>query len=381
MNTTETLESMEPTPTVTERPCAVAPTPKEIHRFLSQFVIAQNVAKRKLAVAVYNHYHRIDYMKTMPPYGVELSKSNVLMVGPSGSGKTLLAQTLARCLQVPFAMADATSLTEAGYMGEDVEHVLLRLFQAAGEDQEKAERGIIYIDEIDKIMRKSEGPSLSRDVSGEGVQQALLKILEGTVAQLPRRQGKKHPSDDLQPLDTSHILFLCGGAFVGLDKIIAQRILQQAQAETQQGKDPSLDSFDLSTTELQKRMLPEDLVKFGMLPEFVGRLPVLAALEELDHEALVRILTEPKNSLVRQYKQILAFEGVDLHFSEDSLHAIAEKALQRQIGARGLRMIVEEVMLDVMYEVPSIKGLKELHIRREHVEGSESLAEQWNHLA
>ncbi|TNE44344.1 MAG: ATP-dependent Clp protease ATP-binding subunit ClpX [Deltaproteobacteria bacterium] len=381
MNTTETLESMEPTPTVTERPCSVAPTPKEIHRFLSQFVIAQNVAKRKLAVAVYNHYHRIDYMKTMPPYGVELSKSNVLMVGPSGSGKTLLAQTLARCLQVPFAMADATSLTEAGYMGEDVEHVLLRLFQAAGEDQEKAERGIIYIDEIDKIMRKSEGPSLSRDVSGEGVQQALLKILEGTVAQLPRRQGKKHPSDDLQPLDTSHILFLCGGAFVGLDKIIAQRILQQAQAETQQGKDPSLDSLDLSTTELQKRMLPEDLVKFGMLPEFVGRLPVLAALEELDHEALVRILTEPKNSLVRQYKQILAFEGVELHFSDDSLDAIAEKALQRQIGARGLRMIVEEVMLDVMYEVPSIKGLKELHIRREHVVGSEALAEQWEHLA
>lgn len=380
MSTIEPNVSSESTPTVTQRPCAVAPTPKEIHRFLDQFVIAQHVAKRKLAVAVYNHYHRIDYMKTMPPYGVELSKSNVLMVGPSGSGKTLLAQTLARCLQVPFAMADATSLTEAGYMGEDVEHVLLRLLQTAEGDAEKAERGIIYIDEIDKIMRKSEGPSLSRDVSGEGVQQALLKILEGTVAQLPRKQGKKHPSDDLQPLDTSHILFMCGGAFVGLDKVIAQRLLQQAQAETQEGKDPSIDTFDFSLTELHKRMLPEDLVRFGMLPEFVGRLPVLAALEELDHEALVRILQEPKNSLVKQYKQILAFEGVELHIEEDALDAIADLALKRQIGARGLRMIVEEVMLDVMYEVPSVKGLKELHIQRSHVEGAESLTEQWKHL-
>lgn len=357
-------------------PCAVAPTPREIKQFLDQHVIAQTQAKKKLSVAVYNHYHRVDYMRSRPPYGVELNKSNVLMIGPSGSGKTLLAQTMARCLQVPFAMADATSLTEAGYMGEDVEHVLVRLLQNADNDVERAERGIIYIDEIDKIMRKSEGPSLSRDVSGEGVQQSLLKILEGTVAQLPFKQGRKHPGDDFIPLDTSHILFLCGGAFVGLEKIVARRLLETAKQQVEEQGDVK-EQFDLSTDGLLKRLLPEDLVQFGMLPELIGRLPVVAALEELDHETLVRILKEPKNSLVRQYQQILSFEGITLSFEDEALDAIAERALERQIGARGLRMIVEEIMLEVMFEVPSIKGLKKLVVTRDIVEGVELINKQW----
>lgn len=376
-----------------QRPCQTAPTPRQIKEFLDQYVIAQNMAKKKLAVAVYNHYHRVEYMRSLPLYGVELHKSNVLLIGPSGSGKTLLAQSLARCLQVPFAVADATSLTEAGYMGEDVEHVLVRLFQAAGEDRQKAERGIIYIDEIDKIMRKSEGPSLTRDVSGEGVQQALLKILEGTVAHLPNKQARKHPSDEFQPLDTTNILFLCGGAFVGLDRVVSRRLRRQAEEQKhRQGEsdnvevggeklgltDVGWESF--SITELLNRVLPEDLVQFGMLPELIGRLPVLCILEELDHAALIRILVEPKNSLVRQYQQMLRFEGVELSFTEDALEEIAKEALLRQTGARGLRMILEEIMLDALFEIPSISGIQKISIDRGIVQGKARIAEQWQHL-
>ena len=339
------------------------PTPEEIKAILDEYVIGQDDAKKTLSVAVYNHYKRINSEEEISDDNVEIQKSNVLLLGPTGCGKTFLAQTLARILKVPFAIADATTLTEAGYVGEDVENILLKLIQAVDYNVEKAEKGIIYIDEIDKISRKSENPSITRDVSGEGVQQALLKIVEGTVASVPPQGGRKHPHQEFIQINTSNILFICGGAFEGLDKIIGERIGKKSM-----GFGAKVESVkEVDKYKIYEDLLPQDLLKFGLIPEFVGRLPIIATLRELDKDALIDIMTKPKNALVKQYKKLLSIDGVDLEFTQEALETIVDKAIERKTGARGLRSIMEETMRDVMYEIPSNPKIAKCTITKETV--------------
>ena len=342
------------------------PTPEEIKKVLDEYVIGQEDAKKTLSVAVYNHYKRINAAKEIND--VEIQKSNILLLGPTGSGKTLLAQTLARVLKVPFAIADATTLTEAGYVGEDVENILLKLIQAADYDVEKAEKGIIYIDEIDKISRKSENPSITRDVSGEGVQQSLLKIIEGTTASVPPQGGRKHPHQEFLQINTANILFICGGAFEGLEKIIKDRTGKKGigfGADIESKK-------DTKKYEIFEQMLPQDLLKFGLIPEFVGRLPMIATLQELDREALIQIFTKPKNALMKQYQKLVELDGVNLEFEQEALEALVDKAIERNTGARGLRSIIEEIMRDVMFDIPSNPKIETCIITKETVNGNEA---------
>jgi ATP-dependent Clp protease ATP-binding subunit ClpX len=345
------------------------PKPKEIFRSLSDYVIDQDDAKKILSVAVYNHYKRIRYSSAHDKDGIEIQKSNIVMIGPTGSGKTLLAQTLAKIFNVPFAIADATALTEAGYVGEDVENILLKLIQAADGDIEKAQKGIIYVDEIDKISRKGDNVSITRDVSGEGVQQALLKIIEGTVANVPPQGGRKHPHQDFIPFDTTNVLFICGGAFDGLDKIIMRRLGEKTIGfNSDTASKVAVNPKDIS--EVLKHVQSEDLLKYGLIPEFIGRLPVMCTLHELDRDALIRIITEPKNSILKQYKKLFSLDDVELEVEESAIRRVAEKAIERKTGARGLRSIIEYVMTDIMYEIPSRDDIRKVVVTEETINGN-----------